>query len=90
VGATSVAGMRRLLLSPTPQAPAGFVWPGRVVCQCFDVNVRQIEAHLAGCTGESPDRLASLQGALRCGTNCGSCMPELRALAGAKAGRMAA
>ena len=26
----------------------------------------------------SPDRLAQLQGALRCGTQCGSCVPELK------------
>ncbi|MDB5894931.1 MAG: nitrate reductase, partial [Rhodoferax sp.] len=25
-------------------------------------------------------RIASLQGALKCGTNCGSCLPEVRRL----------
>ena len=27
------------------------------------------------------ERLASLQGQLRCGTNCGSCVPELKRMA---------
>ncbi|WP_431604147.1 (2Fe-2S)-binding protein, partial [Acidovorax soli] len=28
--------------------------------------------------GTDDDRLAQLQGQLRCGTNCGSCVPELK------------
>jgi len=34
-----------------------------------------------------PDTLAALQGKLKCGTNCGSCVPELRQMVLA-AGRM--
>ena len=33
---------------------------------------------LAHCHGTDADRLAQLQGKLRCGTNCGSCLPELK------------
>ena len=32
----------------------------------------------AGFLASDEDRLASLQGALKCGTNCGSCVPELK------------
>jgi len=37
-----------------------------------------IQAHLKTCQGDEIERLASLQGALKCGTQCGSCVPELR------------
>jgi len=37
-----------------------------------------INAHLGTCRGSEDDRLVSLQGALMCGTNCGSCIPELK------------
>ena len=32
-----------------------------------------IQGELGRCSGTPEDRLASLQGALKCGTNCGSC-----------------
>jgi assimilatory nitrate reductase catalytic subunit len=37
-----------------------------------------ITAGLTHCHGTDDDRLAQLQGQLRCGTNCGSCLPELK------------
>ena len=48
------------------------------MCTCFNVGAPAIQAHLAQCGGTSDERLASLQRALRCGTNCGSCLPELK------------
>jgi assimilatory nitrate reductase catalytic subunit len=51
---------------------------GKQVCRCFGVEAPAIEAHLAQCGGAPAQRLASVQGALRCGTNCGSCVPELQ------------
>ncbi|MDE2606528.1 MAG: molybdopterin-dependent oxidoreductase [Burkholderiales bacterium] len=68
----------RLLLAPGPQAPLGVPRQGRQVCSCFGVEEAAIEGHLAGCAGSPEERLASLQGRLRCGTNCGSCVPELK------------
>ena len=48
---------------------------GRAVCACFSVSEESIrEAMEAGAT------LAGLQARLKCGTNCGSCLPELRRL----------
>jgi len=35
---------------------------------------------LAACPGSAGDRLAALQAGLKCGTNCGSCLPTLRQL----------
>jgi assimilatory nitrate reductase catalytic subunit len=68
----------RLLLSPGAKAPVAVPQTGKQVCSCFGVEAPRIEDHLVGCTGTPEERLASLQGALRCGTNCGSCVPELK------------
>jgi len=35
-------------------------------------------ARLAQCQGNEVQRLAQLQSALQCGTNCGSCLPEVK------------
>jgi assimilatory nitrate reductase catalytic subunit len=42
---------------------------GRTVCNCFNVSEAEIAAF---------ESLEELQAALKCGTNCGSCLPELR------------
>ncbi len=48
----------------------------RAVCACFKVGESEIRAAVAaGAT------FAGLQKDLKCGTNCGSCVPELRRLA---------
>ena len=76
-----IVQMRRFLLSP--EKPETGVRPGSdpVLCQCFGMTATQIEQGLA--RGDK----------LECGTNCGSCLPEVRAIAervGANAGRMCA
>lgn len=69
----------RLLLRPGATAPAGVASRGKTVCSCFGVTDLAIGAQLARCTGFGErERLAELQGALKCGTNCGSCIPELQ------------
>jgi assimilatory nitrate reductase catalytic subunit len=75
-----VAEIRRLLLSPATHAPSGFVLAGKVVCQCFNVTEDTIASALGDIAGEPKARYAALQAQLNCGTNCGSCMPELRQL----------
>ncbi len=57
-------------------APAGAA--GRAVCSCYGVREGEIRAAI-----DSGADLARLQKELRCGTNCGSCLPELRRLAAA-------
>ena len=49
--------------------------PGAIVCSCFAVGVNQIVAAVVGggCTS-----IAAIGEALKAGTNCGSCRPELR------------
>ncbi|MBI1942360.1 MAG: molybdopterin-dependent oxidoreductase, partial [Betaproteobacteria bacterium] len=51
----------------------------RAVCACFKVGEPEIRAALAA--GAS---FARLQRELKCGTNCGSCVPELRRLLAAR------
>lgn len=70
----------RLLLVPASKPPAALKATGRQVCSCFDVSETRIVERLADCRGTEDQRLAELQQALRCGTNCGSCVPELRRL----------
>jgi len=68
------------LLSPGKKAPGKVVSRGKQVCTCFNVSEPQILAFLPQCTGADEQRLAQLQGELKCGTNCGSCVPALRKL----------
>ena len=68
----------RALLAPGSTPPLPVQSRGKTVCTCFNVTDRAIEATLANCTGFSADRLATLQSTLKCGTNCGSCVPQLQ------------
>ena len=68
----------RLLLVPSAKAPVAVQSRGKTVCTCFNVADIAITTELARCHGTDADRLAQLQGTLRCGTNCGSCLPELK------------
>ncbi|HET7795157.1 MAG TPA: molybdopterin dinucleotide binding domain-containing protein, partial [Rhizobacter sp.] len=68
----------RLLLVPGARAPVAVQARGRQVCTCFNVAEPDILTKLETCTGSPDDQLAQLQAGLKCGTNCGSCIPELK------------
>ena len=68
----------RLLLVPGAKAPVAVQSRGKPVCTCLNVTDAAITTELAQCHGTDADRLAQLQGKLHCGTNCGSCLPELK------------
>ena len=68
------------LLSPGDTPPVATANRGKQVCTCFNVSDIAITQVLGRCSGSPEQRLASLQGELRCGTNCGSCLPALRKL----------
>jgi assimilatory nitrate reductase catalytic subunit len=73
-----VDAVRRFLLSPDrPDAGTARADDprSRVVCNCFGMTEREITEGLA-----RGDRL-------ECGTSCGSCLPEVRAIAGRVAAR---
>ncbi len=73
-----VEAIRRLLLAPNATPPQGFVARGKTVCTCWNVAASTIDATLAALQGPPGSRLSALQARLNCGTNCGSCLPELR------------
>jgi assimilatory nitrate reductase catalytic subunit len=64
---------RRFLLSG--QSADGMADAGPIVCACFGVGMNVIRGALA--SGEATD-VAGIGRALRAGTNCGSCLPELK------------
>jgi assimilatory nitrate reductase catalytic subunit len=68
----------RLMLSPGAQAPLALVARSKPVCSCLGVSERAIVEELPRCQGSEDDRLHQLQSRLQCGTNCGSCIPELK------------
>ncbi|MFT3812181.1 MAG: molybdopterin-dependent oxidoreductase [Acidovorax sp.] len=70
----------RLLLTPSDQPPVALAPRGAQVCTCFNLDEPAIAAALASMEGDGSARLQQLQAQLRCGTNCGSCIPELKRL----------
>ena len=74
----------RLLLLPGAKPPVAVQSRGKVVCSCLNVTDTAIDDHLARLVEDaampsSDDaHLASLQNILKCGTSCGSCVPELK------------
>jgi assimilatory nitrate reductase catalytic subunit len=83
-GEQPVAPLGRLLLMPSSQPPQGFKPRGRIVCNCFNVAETEIGAMLERQdwvnAGTPAMALAAVQEKLKCGTNCGSCLPELKQL----------
>ncbi|HKX40961.1 MAG TPA: molybdopterin-dependent oxidoreductase [Burkholderiaceae bacterium] len=68
----------RALLAASAKPPIAVAPRGKQVCSCLDVTEPQIDAALARIAGSPDERLAQLQRELRCGTQCGSCVPSLR------------
>jgi assimilatory nitrate reductase catalytic subunit len=66
---------RRILLSG--RSGEGMVETGPVICACFGVGLLAIREALAAGTAVS---VADIGRTLRAGTNCGSCLPELRGI----------
>ena len=67
--------LRRWALAPLSAPPTGHQSRGRIICNCLDVSENEIIENIA--IGAD---LLTLQAKLKCGTQCGSCMPELKRL----------
>ncbi len=81
VEGVEAASLRTWMLAPVTRPPTATAGRGRIVCNCLNVAEPDILAAIAGGAD-----LAGLQGVLKCGTECGSCVPELkRLLAGNRA-----
>ncbi|MEX8506031.1 molybdopterin-dependent oxidoreductase [Leptothrix ochracea] len=70
----------RALLAGSATPPVAVVNRGKQICTCFNISEPQIMAVLAQGGNHAEARLAHLQNTLKCGTNCGSCLPVLRSL----------
>jgi assimilatory nitrate reductase catalytic subunit len=66
---------RRVLLSG--RSADGLVSAGPIVCACFSVGLATIRAAIEAGAAASIEGIGE---ALRAGTNCGSCLPELKRL----------
>ena len=66
------ASLIRLALAPSAKPPVSMA-PRNIVCKCADVSDVQIAKALA-----AGANLAGLQDKLKCGTFCGSCVPEIK------------
>jgi assimilatory nitrate reductase catalytic subunit len=69
-----LASERTRVLAGRPQDP--WLDAGATVCACFGIGRNAIDAAIAGGCHD----LSSIGYRLRAGTNCGSCVPELRRL----------
>ncbi len=79
VEGAEAGGLRAWMLAPLARPPAAGAGRGRIVCNCLDVAEPDIVAAVAAGAD-----LAELQDALGCGTECGSCVPELKRLVAAR------
>ena len=61
------------------RAPADAPDEGRIVCSCFNVGLNRIAAAIRDGGLTSAEQIGA---ALKAGTNCGSCIPELKELIG--------
>ncbi|WP_350296580.1 molybdopterin-dependent oxidoreductase [Limnohabitans sp. Rim8] len=73
-------GFGRHLLQPSKKPPVPLAAAPKQVCSCWNVSEDAILNCLRPLQGESETKLTHLQAELQCGTQCGSCVPELRRL----------
>lgn len=67
--------LRRWALAPLSAPPTGQTGRGKIICSCLDVSQNEIIDNI-----ELGADLITLQNKLKCGTECGSCVPELKRL----------
>ena len=63
----------RFALAPTAKPPVS-VAPRNIICKCADVSDVQIREAVS----HGVDELPALQDKLKCGTFCGSCVPDIK------------
>ena len=78
-----VAALRAFLLAAGATPPGGFVPVSRTVCTCFGVREDAIRAAVA--SAEPALAFEHVTTTLKCGTQCGSCRPEVRGIVLARA-----
>ena len=76
----NAAAFGRALLAASPRPPQPVAPRSAQVCACHDISEERIVTTLATCEGDAQMRLQQLQQSLRCGTECGSCLPAVKGL----------
>ena len=76
---------RRLLMTGQPP-PVALKEAGQTICTCVGVKDLAIEAWLKAHPGQADAQLAGLKSNLKCGTQCGSCVPQLKRIIALKPG----
>ena len=80
VNQSPAQSLGRHLLLPSRTPPVPLAATGKQVCSCWNVSEDAILQCLRPLQGDPAAKLTQLQAALQCGTQCGSCVPELRRL----------
>jgi assimilatory nitrate reductase catalytic subunit len=75
-----VQALGHLAIAPLASPPGDGTARGRTVCVCHGVGEAEIATRFAAGAA-----LAEVQAALKCGTGCGSCLPEVRRMQAAAA-----
>lgn len=68
-----IDALRRWLFAPRAEPPVAAAAPRKVICNCLDVSEADIKREIAAGAD-----LPALQEKLKCGTTCGSCVPEIK------------
>jgi assimilatory nitrate reductase catalytic subunit len=71
----SYKAFSRWALAPLSNPPTGQRTRGKIICNCLDISQNEIVDNI-----ELGADLITLQNKLKCGTECGSCVPELKRL----------
>lgn len=77
LGSEIIDESRARVLSGPLHLSDGIDNPGRTVCACFAVGLRTLHSAI---TKSGLTSIADIGAALRAGTNCGSCIPEISAI----------
>jgi assimilatory nitrate reductase catalytic subunit len=77
-GSHPVRALGRRLLMTGVDSPVSMPSGGQVVCSCLGVKDQAIQDVLVHTTGGETAQLERLQSQLKCGTQCGSCVPQLK------------
>lgn len=73
---TDAQALRPWLLAPLSAPPAGQTQRGRIICNCLNVSEQEILHEV-----KNGLNVAAIQAKLKCGTQCGSCLPALKRMA---------
>ncbi|MFZ6800987.1 molybdopterin-dependent oxidoreductase [Undibacterium sp. Di24W] len=79
---TSIQQTKSLLLNEAPPTQDVNMVRDKIICTCLNVGERQIQSEIKKLnehfSDTKKDVLQHLKQRLRCGTNCGSCVPEIK------------